>query len=174
MVWPVRPNPSHGALCLGRWGRYRFFIDEPAYGRGPDLEPSSAQMLSNLLFPELGTKDFEATDEVSNIVREFVYGLLGSHESSGSLFVKAAHPVGDRGFGDLEALGNLGSGPALGGPELKDSHSLDRSVVGPSVGREAEHACIFDPQLFLQKTIVLLELIDVLLEANPGTSGRRS
>ncbi len=121
-----------------------------------------------------GTEDLEATDEVADIVREFVDGLPGSDKSMRAFFVKAVHPVGDRNLRDREPSGRFGGGPASSSPELKDGHSLDRSVVGPSVGRQAEHACIFDPQLFLQKTIVVLELIDATLVANPGAAVGRS
>ena len=56
VVWPIRLDPRDRGLCLKRWGMYGFFLHEPANGRGPDLQSCSAQVLGDLLFPELRTE----------------------------------------------------------------------------------------------------------------------
>ena len=55
VVRSTRTDPALGDLWLGGWRSGRLVAQEPADGRGPDLEPCSAEMLSDFLLPELRT-----------------------------------------------------------------------------------------------------------------------
>jgi hypothetical protein len=125
-----------------------FFEDAADRGRS-QMEPGSAEHLSDLLLPQHGAENLQPLDEVANVVGELVDGQGSLHEGLGSCLVDSPNPGTDRIRSDQEGPGGLFQRPGSGGSEFEDGHSLGGRIVRPPGGSHLVHPGVLDPKLLL-------------------------
>ncbi len=157
-----------GRCCLlPRRLRMRIFLEDATDRGRSQMEPGSAEHLSDLLLPQHRAENLQPLDEVANIVGELVNGLGSLHEGLGSCLVDSPNPGADRIRSDLEGPGGLLRRPASGGPEFEDSHPLGGRIVRPPGWSHLAHPCVLDPKLLLTQGQFLLQAVVLGFQANP-------
>jgi hypothetical protein len=73
----------------------RRLLEDAADGAGAQMEPSSAEDLGDLHFPEGRAENLQPLYGVTHAIRELVDGLRDLHQSLGSRLVDSSNPGAD-------------------------------------------------------------------------------